>query len=178
MEKKRTPERTPASRFRRTFSFREVSRRLLGRFPRPFRGWQERPGGGQDMGPARKAAPLCCAHQNRRGRWPRSIPPSTKARRQGAERRGRVGGGQRGGVGGWGGGGGGAKPCSRAASPFITSYYDGAGVKYEWLSDTPSQSGAPVWESTLRSFRCTTRYAALVFPPGAQKSKMEECHHV
>jgi hypothetical protein len=51
------------------------------------------------MGPAWKAAPLCCAHQNRRGRWPRSIPPITKARRQGAERRGREGGGQRGGGG-------------------------------------------------------------------------------
>jgi hypothetical protein len=47
---------------------------------------QARPGGGQGMGPAWKGAPLCCAHQHRRGRWPRPIPPSTKARQQDAER--------------------------------------------------------------------------------------------
>jgi hypothetical protein len=120
-----------ASRFRRSFTFREPARRASWPvFPPLPLGWQERPGCGQGMGPAWKAAPLCCAHQNRRGRWPRSIPPSTKARRQGAERGGGIegvvvgGGGVRGGVGGR------AKPCSRVASLFIILYYDGAGGKY------------------------------------------------
>jgi hypothetical protein len=98
----------------------------------------------QGMGPVRKAAPLCCAHQNpeprthRRGRWPRSITPSTKARRQDAERRpaagGVRGGGGRGGRGGWRVGIWAARAYV-AASPrylFIISYpyCGGAGVKY------------------------------------------------